>query len=110
MASKKRTVNSLPTWDQVKTSAFSPAEIAEIDAEVDAEVRALTALQDSVSSEVAAYMAREGIGFNELTRRLGSNPRHTARLVKGNGNLTMASIAAIAALVGKRATVVFEPE
>jgi hypothetical protein len=96
--------------DEVREKAFTKDERDRLAAEVDAEAKALETLQESVSSEVAAYMAREGIDFNELTRCLGSNPRHTARLVKGNGNLTMASIAAIAALVGKKATVVFDGE
>ena len=57
----------------------------------------IRALQESVSSAVATYMAKEKIGFNELTRRLDTSSRQTSRLLKGNANLAMASIAELAA-------------
>ena len=100
-------LDHLPEWNDVRKEVFSQEELGEIDREVSAELRAIEELQESVSSEVAAYMAREKIGFNELTRRLHSTPRHTSKIVKGNCNLTMASIAEIASLLGKKAKVVF---
>jgi len=107
MTSKKRDLKNLPTWSEVRSANFPSEVIAQIEKDVDQEVKAMEALQESVSSAIAAYMASEGIGFNELSRRLGSSPRHTAKLVKGTGNLTMASIAEVAALLGKRARIVF---
>ncbi|NBX18747.1 MAG: hypothetical protein EBR09_15445 [Proteobacteria bacterium] len=71
-------------------------------------IAAMRALQESVSSAVATYMAKEKIGFNELTRRLDTSSRQTSRLLKGEANLTMASIAELAAVMGKKARVVFE--
>jgi antitoxin component HigA of HigAB toxin-antitoxin module len=57
----------------------------------------IRALQESVSSAVATYMAKEKIGFNELPRRLDTSSCQTSRLLKGKANLTMASIAELAA-------------
>lgn len=97
----------LPEWSDVKKELFSQEEIDQIDKEVKLELSAMECLQESVSNKVAEYMAKEGIGFNELMKRLNSNPRHTSKIVKGTCNLTMASVAEIAALLGKKAKVVF---
>lgn len=105
MNSKK--YDHLPEWSDVKKTLFSDEEIEQIDHEVVLEIAAMESLQESVSSEVAGYMAKEGIGFNELMKRLHSSPRHTSKIVKGTCNLTMASVAEIAALFGKKAKVVF---
>jgi plasmid maintenance system antidote protein VapI len=53
-------------------------------------------------------MEKEKIGLNELMRRLDTSSRQTSRLLKGEANLTMASIAELAAVMGKKARVVFE--
>ena len=105
MNSKK--YDHLPEWSDVKKELFSQEEIDQIDREVKLELSAMESLQESVSNEVAGYMAKEGIGFNELMKRLHSNPRHTSKIVKGTCNLTMASVAEVAALLGKKAKVVF---
>jgi plasmid maintenance system antidote protein VapI len=53
-------------------------------------------------------MKEQGIGFNELTRRLQTSTRHTSRLLKGEANLTMGSVAELAALMKKKPRIIFE--
>lgn len=108
MALKPEQTAKFKSYDQFRRENFTSDEIAETDREVALEVIALDSLQESVSKEVAAYMGREGIGFNELTRRLGTSTRQTSRLLKGQANLTMASIAEVGALIGKKPKVTFE--
>jgi hypothetical protein len=71
-------------------------------------VAARLSLQECVSEAVASYMKEQGIGFNELTRRLQTSTRHTSRLLKGEANLTMGSVAELAALMKKKPRIIFE--
>lgn len=97
-----------PKWQDVRKKFFTKAELKSIDEEVLAEVAQIKNLQDCVSHEAASYMAKEGIGFNEFMRRLAASPRKVSKILKGDCNLTMASIAQLAALLGKRVKLVFE--
>lgn len=77
-------------------------EINELEKQAVIEFEALKVLQDDVSHAVADYMAQEKIGFNELVRRLGVSAAQVSKIQKGEANLTLASLAHIAALLGKR--------
>lgn len=105
---KSKDIEKFEDWNDVKKRLFTKDELAEIERESALMIASMTELQECVSKEVAAYMAKEGIGFNELSRRLKAGPTHTSRIVKGNCNLTMASIADLASVIGKKAKVVFE--
>ena len=108
MSKKSERIKAMPTLKEVEAKLLSPEERAEVDQQADKMIAAMRELQESVSSAVASYMAKEKIGFNELTRRLDTSSRQTSRLLKGEANLTMASIAELAAVMGKKARVVFE--
>lgn len=95
-------------WQDVRKKHFSNAELKRLDSEVLAEVSQIKNLQECVSHEAALYMAQEGIGFNEFMRRLAASPRKVSKILKGDCNLTMLSIAQLAALLGKRVKLVFE--
>jgi len=108
MSKKSERIKAMPTLEEVEAQLLSPEERAEVDRQADKMIAAMRELQESVSSAVASYMAKEKIGFNELTLRLDTCSRPTSRLLKGEANLTMASIAELAAVMGKKARVVFE--
>lgn len=72
------------------------------------EQKAVKLLQKDIAQSVERYMAKEKIGFNELVRRLGASPSQTLRILRGQGNLTMASIAHLAAVFKKTARLVFK--
>ena len=94
--------------DDVLKELYSDEEIAQIKADAKSLSDALDELQDSISKIVAAYMAREGIGFSELTKRLGVSSRQTSKILKGNANLRLASLIELGNLLGKKVKVVFE--
>ncbi|HEY9069970.1 MAG TPA: hypothetical protein VIV61_06910 [Candidatus Ozemobacteraceae bacterium] len=104
----KNDVKTYPKWQEVRKRYFAKEELENIDEEVQAEIEQIRRLQDCVSREAANYMAKEGIGFNEFMRRLAASPRKVTKILKGDCNLTMASIAQLAALLGKRVKLVFE--
>ncbi len=87
---------------------FTKEEIAEIEEQADFEVRALRSLQDSIKHVFDDYMKKNNVGFNELVKRLNSNPRQVSKIQQGKANLTLASLAHIAALLGQEPQIVFK--
>jgi transcriptional regulator with XRE-family HTH domain len=84
------------------------SEIVELEKQADIELEAIKLLQDDISSAIANYMAQEKIGFNELVRRLGVSSAQAAKIQKGEANLTLASLAHIAALFKRKPHIVFD--
>lgn len=83
-------------------------EIAEIEAQAELEVSILRFFQESISNAMENYMQKNNVGFNELVRRLNSNPAHVAKIQRGQANLTLSSLAHIFALLGKSPQDVFK--
>lgn len=79
-----------------------------IDDEAAAELDALKVMQESFTKEIAHFMAKEDIGIVELTKRLKTSTRQTSRIMKGEANVTLATLAEIAAYMGKVSRIVFE--
>jgi transcriptional regulator with XRE-family HTH domain len=95
------------TLDDLEKEVLSSDEINKIHAQAEARSMRRRALAEDVSKEIAAYMAREGIGYNELTRRLNVSPATTSKLLKGSGNITLETITQIAELMGKTPHILF---
>ncbi len=92
----------LERYEDYRATRLSKAEIAEIDKQAEAEYQAIKSLQQGVAKAVNKYMVREGIGFNELVRRLGVSTAQAAKIQKGEANLTLGSLAHIAGLLKQR--------
>jgi hypothetical protein len=108
MKTRRELIESFENYSDIRNEMFSAEEIARLDASAEAEIQAIKSLQESISAAVAQYMATEKIGFNELTRRLEVSTRITSKLVRGNANLSMGTIAHLSALIGKKPRIVFE--
>lgn len=100
-------LSQFQTLDDLEKEVLSSDEINKIHAQAEARSMRRRALAEDVSKEIAAYMAREGIGYNELTRRLNVSPATTSKLLKGSGNITLETITQIAELVGKTPHILF---
>lgn len=87
---------------------LDPTEIAHIKQQAKLELRALKSLQNDVCEIVTHYLADENIGFNELVRRLGMSASQVSKIQKGEANLTLATLAHIAALLNKKPHIVFQ--
>lgn len=95
-------------YSELRKELFSKKEIQELNTEVELEASSIRDMQEAISKEIIAYMAKEGIGFNEFTRRLGTSSRQTSKVIKGEANLTIVTIAEIASVMGKRPKIRFE--
>lgn len=85
-------------------------EIAQIDREVDLEVKILRSIQNFISSSLEEYMTENKVGFNELVAKLGSSPSHLSKIRKGEANLTISSFAHLMATLGKDPQDLFKPK
>ena len=85
---------------------LSKKEIAEIEKAAKMEHESLQMLQQDVSKAVIEYMAKHNVGFNDLVRKLGKSPTQVSKIIKGEANLTLATIAQLYAFMGRRAHIV----
>jgi len=83
------------------------AEIKELERQAQIEYDSLKLLQHDIAAVIVQHMEENGLGFNELVRRLGISPTQMAKITKGEANLTFSSLAHLAGLLGKRAHLVF---
>lgn len=83
-------------------------EIRALEQAAQMELESLQMLQKDVSNAMSQYMSDNDVGFNELVRRLGKSPTQVSKIMKGEANLTMATIAQLYALMGRRAHIVME--
>lgn len=85
---------------------LNKADIEEIEQAAQIEFEILSFLQQNISNDVGKYMTDNDIGFNELVRKLGKSPTQVSKIIKGEANLTMATIAQVYALMGKKVQLV----
>lgn len=95
------------SFRQYLNKRLNADELAHIEQQAAAEIKALQALQRVVMETIDSYMQEHNIGFNELVRRLHTSPTHVAKIKRGEANLTLASLAHIFSLIGKEPTLVF---
>jgi len=55
---------------------------------------------------IIKYMSEKNIGFNEMVRKLGKSPTQVSKIIKGEANLTLATIAQLFAIMGYKAHIV----
>lgn len=78
------------------------AEIKTLKNQVQLEHESLQTLQQNIADAIERHMKETGMGFNDVTKGLGISPTQVAKIRKGKANLTVASIAHIAAFLGKK--------
>lgn len=89
-------------WDAYRKTRLTKKEIADIEREAELEAEILRSLKNLITNTVNDYMEQQGIGFNEFVRRLDISPSHAIKIKRGQANLTLASLAHLLALMGKK--------
>lgn len=87
---------------------LAKSEIKKLELLAKREKESLEQLRNAVTVAVSEHLRSNQLGFNEFTRQLGVSPSQTAKICKGEANLTIASIAHIAAYLGKRVRLIFD--
>ncbi len=84
--------------DYLKTGVC-PIKIKEIEMQVELEFQAFKSFQNGMAQALNAHMKQQKLGFDELVRILEISPEKLSKILKGEGNLSLESIARIAALI-----------
>lgn len=88
------------TLEEFENEVFSEKEREDIRNRAEKRAKIRNQMSESISKSVTAYMAREKIGFNELTRRLEMSSATSARILRGDANITLDTLAAVSVLMG----------
>jgi antitoxin component HigA of HigAB toxin-antitoxin module len=68
-------------------------EIASIEKAAKLEHEIFKSLQEDIANAVINHMKEEGVGFNELVTNLGASPSQVSKIINGQANITLATIA-----------------
>jgi hypothetical protein len=98
----------LGNFQDIIDKRLTKEEQTKIDQEVALEIKALRALQQNVKDLFEDYMKKHNYGFNEMVRILETTPRHTSKIKSGKANLTLASLALLAAKLGQEPVISFK--
>ena len=107
------TLDQFPSSDEVfqtlvATGKITQNELEQIDAEVDLQLQAFKILMASMQAQVSGYKSERNLSVRQLAEKFGMASRHVQKLLKGEGNPTLMTIAEIAAQSGKKVRLVFE--
>lgn len=93
-------------FETLLSQRLNKKEIAEIEKAALIEYEVFISLREDIAKTVVHYMSVHNIGFNELARKLGKSPSQVSKIIKGEANLTLSSIAQLYALMGVRPHIV----
>jgi len=83
-------------------------EISELETAAKVEYEILHSFQQDVSQAVINYMSKNNMGFNEFVHKIGKSPTQVSRIIKGEANLTLATVAQLYAVIGHKAHIVMD--
>ena len=105
----EKKINLKPV-DDVFKKFLTAEEISAVGAEADQELKVLQALQEDISKFVVSLMTERDLGFRAFAREHDLSLSMATKILKGSGNLTLETIANLAAKNGKKAHLIFENE
>jgi antitoxin component HigA of HigAB toxin-antitoxin module len=90
------------SFQQYLEKRLDKKDIADIEKAAKVEFEILSELQNEVAQDVINFMSEKKLGFNDIVSKLGKSPTQVSNIIKGKANLTMATIAQIYAMMGKK--------
>lgn len=63
-------------------------------------------LNQSISSTLQEYMQKNNFGFNDVSKEFGLSPTQVNKLLKGQGNFTLSTVAHVYSQMGKKLVLV----
>ena len=94
------------SFEKHLAKTLSKTEIVNIEKAAQMEYESLQALQQDVSKAVIDHMAKNDIGFNDFVRKLGKSATQVSKIIKGEANLTLATVAQLYAFMGRKVHIV----
>ncbi len=92
--------------DKAFDKYLSPEDIRNADAEAEAKV--LFAMLDDVSEMVVQLMQKKNLSFRAFAKENDLSLSMTTKIIKGSGNITLATLASVASKNGLKVKIGFE--
>lgn len=87
---------------------LSPEEIQAADAEAEAEAKVLLAMLEDVSKMVVELMQKKNLSVRAFAKQNELSLSMATKIIKGNGNITLATLASVASKNGLKVKIDFE--
>jgi transcriptional regulator with XRE-family HTH domain len=97
---------NVKSFDQYLKKRLDKEEIKALEQAAKLEFEALKALQHDIAKAITQYMSDSNIGFNEFVRKCGKSPAQVSKIIKGEANVTLATIAQLYAVMGRTVHIV----
>lgn len=97
---------NIKNFDDYLESRLSKKKIKEVERDAKMEYETMIALKQDISNAMNEYISEHHLGFNDVVQRLGKSPSQVSKIIKGEGNFTLATIAQLYAFMGKKAHIV----
>lgn len=89
---------------------LSQEEIQSSDAEAEAESKVLFAMLDDVSKMVVQLMQKKNLSFRSFAKENELSLSMATKIIKGSGNITLATLASVASKNGMKVKIGFEKD
>jgi hypothetical protein len=89
---------------------LSPEEIETADAEAEAESKVLFAMLEDVSKMVVQLMQKKNLSFRAFAKENELSLSMATKIIKGSGNITLATLASVASKNGLKVKIGFETD
>lgn len=83
------------SFDAYVEQRLTKKEINSIKKQAKIEKELFDTWQEKIVQTMNSYMKKEDIGFNELAKKLDISPTQMSKILKGQANLTLLSMASI---------------
>ncbi len=101
-------IKHFQTLDELEKEIFTPEEIEELHKKAERRSKIRRNLSDRISKAVIQYMAENGMGFNQFKKKLNMSSATLSRILKGDTNLTLDTIAEISQVTGLEVDIQFK--
>jgi hypothetical protein len=91
-------------------SYLSKEEVLSADAEAEAESKVLFEMLDDVSRMVVQIMQKKNLSFRAFAKENELSLSMATKIIKGNGNITLATLAGVASKNGMKVKIGFEKD
>jgi hypothetical protein len=89
---------------------LSPEEIEAADVEAEAESKVLFAMLEDVSKMVVQLMQKKNLSFRAFAKENELSLSMATKIIKGSGNITLATLASVASKNGLKVKIGFETD
>ena len=106
---KKKSIE-LVKVDKAFDKYLSPEEIEAADDEAEAESKVLFAMLEDVSKMVVQLMQKKNLSFRAFAKENELSLSMATKIIKGSGNITLATLASVASKNGLKVKIGFEAD